>query len=335
MQSVEEIRLGIPAMSKNVRQANAGSVMPAYYDIDNEPCHASRYLLTEVLRNQWGFDGLVVADYAGINLLHTHHAVTRDKAEAAAQAFNAGLDIELPGFECAEHLSEAIERLEISEEKFNEIVARVLTEKFRLGLFENPYVDEKQVSLQSNAARELAREVALQSVVLLENKGILPPSCRRETKSGCHWADGRRSARNVWRLQLPGSSDYRQPAGGTRPIRQDSVAGAERTLWQRKCELCERLRYSYRTQRGGPGVSGGMWARKRAANLDRVSPISLDTSRIQDAVDCARQSDVAIVFAGDLAGLFQTGTVGEGSDTDSLRGCLVRRFISAHSQNEE
>ena len=153
-----------------VKQANPGSVMPAYHDIDNEPCHASRFLLTEVLRDQWGFNGLVVADYAGINLLHAHHAVAKDKAEAAAQAFNAGLDIELPGFECAEHLQEAIERSEISEEKINEIVARVLTEKVRLGLFENPYTDENGVNLSSDTARKLALEVALQSVVFWKTK---------------------------------------------------------------------------------------------------------------------------------------------------------------------
>ena len=100
--------------------------------------------------------------------------MAKDKAEAAAQAFDAGLDIELPAFECAEHLDQAVARREISEEKIDEIVARVLAEKFRLGLFENPYVDENQVSLQSDVAREVAKEVALQSVVLLENKGILP-----------------------------------------------------------------------------------------------------------------------------------------------------------------
>jgi beta-glucosidase-like glycosyl hydrolase len=165
-----------------VKQANAGSVMPAYHDIDNEPCHASRFLLTGVLRDLWGFEGLVVADYAGINLLHTHHAVAKDKAEAAAQAFNAGLDIELPGFECAEHLQEAIERSDVSEEKIDKIVARVLTEKFRLGLFENPYIDENQVSLQSEGAINLAKEVALQSIVLLENKGILPHNVAEKPK---------------------------------------------------------------------------------------------------------------------------------------------------------
>ena len=172
-----------------VKQANAGSVMPAYHDIDNEPCHSSRLLLTEVLRDQWGFDGLVVADYAGVNLLHSHHAVARDKAEAAALAFNAGLDIELPGFECAEHLPEAVERRQISEEKINEIVARILSEKFRLGLFENPYADESQVNLQSESAKHLAKEVALQSVVLLGKSGC--PAARRvqESQSRCHWSD--------------------------------------------------------------------------------------------------------------------------------------------------
>jgi beta-xylosidase len=115
-------------------------------------------------------------------LLHTHHAVAKDKAEAAAQAFNAGLDIELPGFECAEHLQEAIERSDVSEEKIDKIVARVLTEKFRLGLFENPYIDENQVSLQSEGAINLAKEVALQSIVLLENKGILPLNVAEKPK---------------------------------------------------------------------------------------------------------------------------------------------------------
>ncbi len=73
-----------------VKQARAGSVMPAYHDIDNESCHAARHLLTGVLRDEWGFDGLIVADYIGISLLYQHHNLARDRAEAAALAFNAG-----------------------------------------------------------------------------------------------------------------------------------------------------------------------------------------------------------------------------------------------------
>ena len=148
--------------------------MPAYHDIDNEPCHSWHYLLTTLLRDQWGFDGLVVADYGGVSLLHIHHAVARDKAEAAALAFNAGLDIELPGFDCTENLQEALKRGQITEEKIDEIVGRILTEKFRLGLFENPYADESQLNLRAENARQLAKQVALQSIVLLENRGVFP-----------------------------------------------------------------------------------------------------------------------------------------------------------------
>ncbi|MFL9966542.1 glycoside hydrolase family 3 N-terminal domain-containing protein [Paraburkholderia sediminicola] len=79
-----------------VKLADAGSIMPAYHDIDGVPCHADRSLLTDTLRGKWGFDGLAVADYAAVDLLYSHHAVARDSAEAAALAFNAGLDVELP-----------------------------------------------------------------------------------------------------------------------------------------------------------------------------------------------------------------------------------------------
>jgi beta-glucosidase len=148
--------------------------MPAYHDIDNESCHASRHLLTDVLRSEWGFDGLIVADYIGISLLYQHHNLARDAAEAAAMAFGAGLDIELPGDDCASHLGDAVARGLISIETIDEILKRILTEKVRLGLFERPYVDEDAIALQAPATIEIAREVASQAVVILENRGVLP-----------------------------------------------------------------------------------------------------------------------------------------------------------------
>jgi beta-xylosidase len=301
-----------------VKQANAGSVMPAYHDIDNEPCHASRFLLTEVLRDLWGFDGLVVADYAGINLLHTHHAVAKDKAEAAAQAFNAGLDIELPGFECAEHLKQAIERFDISEEKIERIVARVLTEKFRLGLFENPYTDEDQISLQSEGARNLAKEVALQSIVLLENNGILPLSVGEKPRLAVIGPTAND--------QLALFSGYSFPVHLIVANMQEDRVRYAKTPLEALSERFGREQVSY--AKGCDILTGrdpqapvfpGDVDSDQAANLNRTSPVSRDSSKIKDAVDCARLSDIAIVFVGDLAGLFQTGTVGEGSDTDSLQ----------------
>ena len=149
------------------------------------------------MREQWGFDGLVVADYGGVSLLHIHHAVARDKAEAAALAFNAGLDIELPAFDCTENLQEALKRGQITEEKIDEIVGRILTEKFRLGLFEKPYADENQLNLQAESATKLAKEVALQSIVLLENRGVLPLDPTREPKSSGDRSNRRRSVGDV------------------------------------------------------------------------------------------------------------------------------------------
>ena len=301
-----------------VKQADAGSVMPAYHDIDNEPCHASRFLLTEVLRDQWGFHGLVVADYAGINLLHAHHGVAKNKAEAAALAFNAGLDIELPAFECAEHLPQAVESRQISEQKINEIVSRVLGEKFRLGLFENPYVDENQVFLPSDGARDLAKEVALQSIVLLENKGILPLDASKEPKVAVigPTADD----------QLAMFSGYSFPVHLIAANMQQEGVQYAKTPLQALTERfgSNNVRYAkgcdILTERKPQApVFPGDVDSDVAAGSKRTSPISRSISRIQDAADCARQSDVAIVFVGDLAGLFQTGTVGEGSDTDSLQ----------------
>ena len=127
-----------------------------------------------MLREQWGFDGIIVADYGGVSLLHQHHGISHDPAESAALAFNAGLDVELPKDDCARHLAEAVERGLISMAKVDEIVARVLSEKFRLGLFEKPYADEDGIDLQNEATRQVAREVATKSITLLENNGILP-----------------------------------------------------------------------------------------------------------------------------------------------------------------
>lgn len=297
-----------------VKQANAGSVMPAYHDIDGEPAHASQHLLTEVLRRQWGFDGLVVADYVGISLLYQHHGVAADRAEAAAQAFNAGLDIELPGDDCAPQLREALERGLITMQKVDEIVARVLTEKFRLGLFERPYIEVAGIALQQPETVALAREVARQSVVVLHNDGVLPLDARA----------GRRIA-----VIGPTADDPLALLGGysfpVHLILNDQAEGASQVVtplaalkatfgdanvrYAQGCPILEER------SAGAPVFPGDV---AEAVNGERVSRVSQRRDGIAGAVACAKAADVAIVCVGDLAGLFQTGTVGEGSDADSL-----------------
>ena len=282
-------------------------------------CHQGLAPVLDVSRDvRWGRTEETMGEDAGINLLYTHHRVAKDKAEAAALAFNSGLDVELPGFECAEHLEQAVERHQISEEKINEIVARVLAEKFRLGLFENPYVDENQLHLQSGNARNLAKEVALQSVVLLENRGILPLDVSKKPKIAVigPTADDQLAMFGGYsfpvHLIVANMQEERVQYAKTPLQALTERFGADNVRYVKGCDIL--------TERNPAApVFPGDVDTDIAASLERSSPISRDTSQIPDATACARQSDVAIVFLGDLAGLFQTGTVGEGSDTDTLQ----------------
>ena len=121
----------------------AASVMPAYCDVDGLPCHASRELLTTVLREQWGFDGVVASDYAGIEMLRTAHRLTDDVGEVARLALEAGVDVELPRLSIYDApLRAAIESGCVDEALLDQAVERVLRLKLRLGLFEQPYVTE-------------------------------------------------------------------------------------------------------------------------------------------------------------------------------------------------
>lgn len=297
-----------------VKLANAGSVMPAYHDIDNEPCHASRHLLTEVLREQWGFDGLVVADYVGISLLFQHHGIAADAAEAAAIAFNAGLDVELPGNDCASHLQTALDRGQIDIATIDAIVSRILSEKFRLGLFERPYTDEAGVSLRTEATVSLSREVARQSIVVLENNGILPilPDATKKIAVIGPAADDPLALLGGY--SFPVHLILSDMAASTDDIVTPLAAlkktfGADRILAAKGCEVLGKR------QAGSPVFPGDV---ADNTNLDHKSPVLNDLSQIPAAVEAARQAELAIICVGDLAGLFQTGTVGEGSDTDSL-----------------
>jgi beta-glucosidase len=297
-----------------VKQAHAGSVMPAYHDIDNESCHASRHLLTEVLRDEWGFDGLIVADYIGISLLYQHHNLARDQAEAAAMAFGAGLDIELPADDCASHLGEAIGRGLISTERIDAIVKRILTEKLRLGLFEKPYADEGKVELQAPATVALAREVARQAVVVLENKGALPLDPERGQRIAVIGPAADDPLALLCGYSFPVHlilNDAGETASQVVTPRAafETAFGADRVGHAQGCFIIEKRKY------GSPVFPGDV---EKSTSLEQASPVSRRTDLIPAAVECARAADVAVVCVGDLAGLFQTGTVGEGSDADSL-----------------
>ena len=161
-------------------KAGARSVMTAYNSVDGIPCTANRRMLTDILRDEWGFDGFVVSDLLSIEGLHETHGVAGSVREAAVQALRAGVDADLKGGAFAS-LREAAEAGDVAEAEIDRAVERVLALKFEMGLFENPYIDEAAAAEVGCAAHsELALEAARQSVTLLENRsGTLPLDPRR------------------------------------------------------------------------------------------------------------------------------------------------------------
>ncbi|CAM3873510.1 Periplasmic beta-glucosidase precursor [Vibrio aerogenes CECT 7868] len=296
-----------------VKLGKAASVMPAYHDIDGEPCHASHFLLTDILRQQWGFDGLIVADYGGVELLHSHHAIAGNKAEAAALAFNAGLDVELPDSACAAHIMQALEAGLIKPEKIDEIVSRILSWKFQLGLFEQPYCEPVAAgNLQTPQARTLAYQVASESVVLLKNDHLLPLSTGIKLAVLGATADDPLALLGGYSfpVHLILSKTGDQTGQPVQTLKQALEARFDHVKYEKGCDiLTER-------HANAPVFPGDV---DLAVAQTMTSPISQDQSGIIKTKAVIDDCDVAVVCVGDLAGLFQTGTVGEGSDTDSLQ----------------
>ncbi|MEF8851129.1 MAG: glycoside hydrolase family 3 N-terminal domain-containing protein [Haloarculaceae archaeon] len=160
-----------------VRTADAESVMNAYHDIDGVPCAKDEWLLTDVLRGEWGFSGTVVSDYFSIDFLREEHGVAATQREAAVSALQAGLDIELPATDCYFELADAVRDGDLAEETLDESVRRVLRMKFEKGVFDDPTVDAGAAAdpFEDEAASALAREAARQSIVVLDNDEDLLP----------------------------------------------------------------------------------------------------------------------------------------------------------------
>jgi beta-glucosidase len=277
-----------------VKTAGAKSVMNAYIDVDGIPCAASRFLLTEVLRERWGFDGIVVADYFAVRMLHQMHRVTEGPTESAAAALSAGLDVELPTSECfASGLGEALDSGLLDVATLDASVRRVLRLKFALGIFESPYVDPGAIEIERPAERALAREVAEKSIVLLANDGVLPiaASAARVAVIGPNAADpmalfGNYSFQNHVASHFP-----KHPIDAAPTVEEALRArfGADRVVYAEGCKI-----------------------------MQAKGQLSDDRAGVAAAVACARDADVAIVVVGDKAGHFRTGTVGEGTDTSDL-----------------
>ncbi len=160
-----------------VQEAKTGSVMASYNEIDGIPVHINHWILDTVLRKEWGFKGYVMSDGEGLQMLvHTHH-VAEDKADAARLALAAGVDYDLSDGSVYRTLIDSVKSGKVPQAEVDRAAARILTLKFRLGLFENPYVDVDYAVKTTNSAehQKLAEKAAEETIVLLKNEGGLLP----------------------------------------------------------------------------------------------------------------------------------------------------------------
>ena len=280
-------------------QAGARSVMNAYTEVDGLPVAADPELLTGVLRDRWGFDGTVLADYYSVAFLHLLHGVAADPGDAAGQALAAGIDVELPtGDTFLAPLAKAVRSGSVDEALVDRAVTRALAQKAELGLLDVDLTDEPpgEIDLDDAGHRELARRLAEESVVLLANDGILPlrsPSrvavlgpnaARAEALFGCY---------SFVNHVLP---DHPGTALGIHAPSMFEAIDAE-------------LVNASVTHAPGCGVDDE------------------DRSGFATARAMAEEADVAVVVVGDQAGLFGRGTVGEGCDRDDLELPGVQRQL--------
>ncbi|HEX2921585.1 MAG TPA: glycoside hydrolase family 3 N-terminal domain-containing protein [Bacteroidales bacterium] len=166
----------MPPFKMCIDKVNPASVMPSYNEVDGLPSHANKWLLKDVLRKEWGYKGMIVSDYYGIEQLCNKHFVVEDMKKAAEVAFNTGVQSEFPQGNCYKYLPELVKEGKIAQADIDKAVSQVLELKFKLGLFENPYVDlNRAVEISKDKkSRELALRAAHESIVLLKNDGLLP-----------------------------------------------------------------------------------------------------------------------------------------------------------------
>ena len=292
-----------------IKEAEVASIMNAYNEIDGVPVGASNELLTDLLRGELGFVGPVVSDYFTVNTLFGYHRLGADESEAACAALTAGIDVELPALRCyGEPLRQALAAGAVDIALVDRAVRRLLELKFRLGLFERPYVDPAAapVVFDTQPQRALARRIAQQSIVLLKNDGPLLPLA----KSLRSIAVIGPAADSIRLLQ----GDYHYPAhlelmfgeveeGDVSPRPEGQVNLAEHFVpMVTVLDGIRRAVAPHTVIHATPGcdVAGD------------------STAGIPAAVEAARQAEVAIVVVGEKSGLVDGCTSGESRDRADL-----------------
>ncbi|MHA7217725.1 beta-xylosidase/alpha-l-arabinosidase [Arthrobacter sp. MDT1-48-3] len=289
----------LPPFEMAIRESGVRSVMHAYTDIDGVPTAADASLLTALLRDTWGFDGTVVADYFGIAFLKELHRVAATLGEAAAAALTAGVDVELPTVHTfGEHLLAEIDGGRLDEGLVDRALRRVLRQKLDLGLLDPewspipPALERADagtpvVDLDSPGNRDIARELAEQSIVLVRNSGILPLAAAPRIALIGPNADTHRA--------FLGCYSFPAHVGEQHPDVEIGLAI--------------------------PTVAEALQREFGASDITIAAGCTIDgsaTTGFDEALAVAGGADVVVAVLGDRAGLFGRGTSGEGCDAESL-----------------
>ncbi|UCC17077.1 MAG: glycoside hydrolase family 3 C-terminal domain-containing protein [Dehalococcoidales bacterium] len=295
-----------------VKEAGVLSLMNAYHEIDGIPCAASEELLTKILRDEWGFDGIVVSDYYAIRQLMTYHTIAADGGEAAGLALKAGIDVELPDYDCyAEPLKDYIEQGKVSEELINTAVERVLTMKFRLGLFENPYVDPDAAKATGDPPeqREFSREIARKSIVLLKDDGNILP-LNKDAVTIAVIGPSADSQRNLL-------GDYSFGANYGYRMRRDPVTNELVVEWYDEDYHHDHV-ISNKIVSILEGIKAKLGSNTKVLYEKGCDVTGTSEDGIDKAVTVAKVADVAVVAVGGRSGLLNEYTSGEMRDRAEL-----------------
>ena len=264
-----------PPFERAVRELPVRSIMPSYNEIDGVPSHANRWLLNDVLREEWGYQGALVSDYFAIREMMTRHRMFTNLEDAAVAAMNAGVDVETPDGEAYLLLPKLVREGRVSMAQIDAAVRRILRMKFDAGLFEHPYVDAEAADRLTATpdALALAREAAGRAMVLLRNEGnVLPLDASR-----------------IRRMAVLGTHARDTPIGGYSDVPRHVVSVLE--------GLQEEARGHFEVDyaEGVRITEARVWAQDEV----RLVPESVNRQLIAEAVETARRADVIVMVLGD------------------------------------
>lgn len=306
-----------------VKEAGLGTMMNSYNELDGVPAAASKVLLTDILRGEWGFQGMVVSDYFAIPQLVDYHHYAPDKATAARMTLDAGMDLELPSIDAfRQPLIDAVHSGSLDESRIDESVRRMLAAKFAFGLFENPWVEPEAVAgaLDTPEQRTLARTLAEQSLVLLKNDGLLPLS--RDVKTIAVIGPNADSVRNM-------VGDYAYPAH-IESLIQFIKEGFSHTPTPEHMDQVEDFIDIVTVLEG---IKRAVSSKTKVLYAKGCDVQGVATDGFAEAARIARRADVAIVVVGDKSGLTPDCTTGEFRDRTRLdlpgvQGALVDAVLA-------